>query len=61
MLFNGVCNSTSSACSSGVSCGVMSSECGVPAPEAVHLPRLAISWAEASPEGDQECSPLQWW
>lgn len=39
-------------CSSGVSCAVMSSECGVPAPGAVHLPRLAISWAGASPEGE---------
>lgn len=53
MLFNGVCYNTSSACSSGVSGGVMSSKCGVPAPEAVHLPRLAHCWAEASPERDQ--------
>lgn len=63
LFVNAVGDSTSSAYSSGVSCGVTSSECGVPAPEAVHLPRVAVSWAEASPERDQEHSPLhlQWW
>lgn len=37
VLFNGACTRTSSACSSGVSCGVTSRECGVP------LQRLCIS------------------